>query len=407
MFFSNETKGCLSRRDFCLMMALSVMLLLSSGATGLAREKESVQHYKMLSTLEYGGKTQFRSRVEKLFTVRKQSLLDDKVRYVVSANNLDVVGEDLNSGQPSSFKELSFVVDGKTQHLSGTDKDLAFLEKLSNQCVVSLEKVTKKNVGKTWKQSFDVSSLGNSLPRELRFTLTAIPLETEAFGELVAVRALSEPFFVKVAKGKGAVGSIQCRVNCVYVFDSEFEDIYLSMSVFKAATNVNGINEKLQHVVTTLKTDAAGRSADFNELSKNKDFAKLVSKLGVTRSLKVVKGAPLPQWARVEGVRAAQVANICAATSCEGALNPVATVFIPVVSTIKLQSFSESITASTSSALLATAGGGGGGASDWFGMNLPTAAWGAGIGIGTVGLTGGLNDAGNVVYRTPAGYVGW
>jgi len=392
-------------RDFCLMMSLGIALLFTFGRASLAAQNESVQRYKMLSTLEYGGKSQFRSKVETLFTVRKQSLLDGKVRYVVSANNLDVVGEDLNSGQPSSFRELSFVVDGKTQHLSGTGKDLAFLEKVSNQCVKTLRKVTKKNVGQTWKQSFDVSSLGNSLPRELRFTLTAIPLETEAFGELVAVRALSEPFFVKTAKGESAVGSIQCRINCAYVFDSEFEDIYLSVSVFKAATNVNGINEKLQHVVMTRKTDATGRLADFNELSKDKDFEKLVSKLGLTSSLKVVKGAPLPQWARAEGVRAAQVANICAATSCEGALNPVATVFMPAACIVGLQSLSE--TSVTTSALLGAAGGrrrymgdtgseGGG----WFGWNWETAVWGTGIGFGTAGLAGAWDET-KTKYRSP------
>lgn len=395
-----------SGRDFCLVMSLGIALLFTFGRASLAAQNESVQRYKMLSTLEYGSKSQFRSKVETLFTVRKQSLVDGKVRYVVSANKLDVVGEGLNSGQPSSFRELSFVVDGKTQQLSGIDKDLAFLEKVSNQCVKTLRKVTKKNVGQTWKQSFDVSSLGNSLPRELRFTLTAIPLETETFGELVAVRALSEPFFVKTAKGESAVGSIQCRINCAYVFDSEFEDIYLSVSVFKAATNVNGINEKLQHVVTTRKTDATGRLADFNELSKDKDFEKLVSKLGLTSSLKVVKGAPLPQWARAEGVRAAQVANICAATSCEGALNPVATVFMPAACTVGLQSLSESV---TTSALLTAAGGrryrgetgGEGGGWDWFGWNWQTAAWGTGIGFGTAGLAGAWDET-ETKYRSPS-----
>jgi len=382
-------------------MFLSVVLCLASGGISLATPNESVQQYKIFSVLEYSGRGQFRNQVETLFTVRKQCLSDDKARYVLSADDLDVVGGDLNRGQLSSFRELSFVIDGKTQHLSGTDKDLALLEKVTNQCVKSLREVTKRNVGKTWKQAFDLSPLGNSVPGELRFTLTAIPVETEAFGELIGVRALSEPFFVKTAQGQGAAGSVQCRINSAYVFDSDFEDIYLSVSVFKAATNVNGFNERLQHTATTCRADTAGQIANLSDLGKDKDFEKLVSKLGLTSSLKVVEGAPLPQWARAEGVRAAQVANICAAASCEGALNPVATICLPVASTVGLQSFSESATTGT---LLAAGGAegvegveGGGGLQWWppwanIGWNLPTAAWGTAFGVGGAALGGAFDS---------------
>ena len=387
-----------SERAFCLVMSLSVVLWLTTGSAGLAAPNESVQQYKMLSVLEYSGKSQFRNEAETLFTVRKQCLSNDKARYVLSANDLDVAEGNLGSSQLSSFRELSFVIDGRTQHLSGTDKDLAFLEKVTNQCVKALREVTKRNVGKTWKQGFDLSSLGNSLPPEMRFTLTAIPLETEAFGELIGVRALSEPFFVKTANGRGAAGSVQCRINCAYVFDSEFEDVYLSVSVFKATTNVNGFNEKLQHTVTTCKADAAGWLTNLNDLGKDKDFEKLVSKLGLTSSLKVVKGGPLAQWARAEGVRAAQVANICAAASCEGALNPVVTICLPVASTVELQSFSESASTSTLLAAGGVEGTEGAGGLQWWppwaniGWNWPTAAWGAGLGVGGAALGGAFDS---------------
>ena len=36
------------------------------------------------------------------------------------------------------------------------------LEKINNECVRSLEKVTKNNVGKTWKQAFKMSSFGRT-----------------------------------------------------------------------------------------------------------------------------------------------------------------------------------------------------------------------------------------------------
>jgi len=90
MFFPNEKKCVLNRRDFCFMMVLSIMLLLpSSGITALARETESVQHYKMISSVEYKGEGQFRNQVETLFTVRKKNLSDDKVLYMLSGSNLE------------------------------------------------------------------------------------------------------------------------------------------------------------------------------------------------------------------------------------------------------------------------------------------------------------------------------
>ena len=65
------------------------------------------------------------------------------------------------------------------------------MKRVTNRCVRALTETTKENVGKTWKQRFDLASVDGCLVRELTFTLTAIPLETEAYGELIAVRALS------------------------------------------------------------------------------------------------------------------------------------------------------------------------------------------------------------------------
>lgn len=398
-----KLRGNCSKQGFSLAMSLSIALLLTFGRLGLAVQKESVQNYKLLSALEYSGRSQFRNQVETLCMVRKLASSDDKVQYFLSTNDFDLSGNNLlNSDERSSLKEWSFVIDDKTQYLSSTGKDSAFLEKVTNQCVKTLQKVTKNNVGKTWKQGFELSFLGDSVPRELKFTLTAIRLKTEVFGELIAVRALSEPFSVKIAKEKGGIGSVQSKINSVYVFDPEFEDVYLSISVFKATTNINGFNETLRHVVTTRKADTAGQPVDFSDLGKNKDFKKLVSKLGVTSSLKVVKGAPLPQWARTEGIRAAQIANICAATSCEGALNPVATVCLPAARTVELQSSGELIT--TGAPLAALYGGegqGGGWDWDWFGWNWQTAAWGTGITFGTLGAAGAFDDT-DTKYRSPA-----
>ncbi|NQT00506.1 MAG: hypothetical protein HQ580_00635 [Planctomycetes bacterium] len=342
----SKTKCFWIERNFYLMMVLSAVLLLSLGKVSLAAENESTQHFKMLSTVEYSGKGQFRNQVEALFTVKKQLLDDDKVRYFLSTNDFDLVrtdmleeaaGGSLDVGQQPSSGELSFVVDRKTKHLSVDNKDLALLEMVNNQCVKSLKKVTKENIGKTWKQSFNFPSLDKSLPDKLKFTLTAIQVETEVLGEMVAVRALSERFDVRAAKKKTGIGSIRSRIGAIYLFDPEIEDIYLSISVFEARTNINGSWEKLRHEVATYMTDAAGVSLDLSGLGKK--FETLVRKLGLARkSFKVVKESPLPQWALSEGLNASQVAGICAATACEGASNPVVTVWIPVARTVAMQS---------------------------------------------------------------------
>ena len=371
--------GELRRGRNVLSLCFVVALLLAMGSFARAADCESVQQYRMQSLLEYDGNTQFCNMAETVFTARRQLLSDGKARYVLSAE--DVAG--VSGAVPSSLKELSFVIDRKAQHLSGADGGLVLMEKVTNQCSASLKEVTMANVGKTWKQSFDLSLIGGSVPGELKFTLTAMPIETQAHGELIAVRALSEPFFVDITGG-----SARCRMNCAYVFCPDFEQIFFSASVFGAATNCNGFAEMLKHTVVTWKVDAAGEPAKFDQLGENKDFAKLVSRLGVTKPIEVVKAASLPQWARSEGVRTAQVANLCASVSCEGALNPVATIYVPAASTVGLQSFSESLTlnkvlAGAEGSEAPTGAAGGKESGFWppwenIGWNWPTAAWGVG-----------------------------
>jgi hypothetical protein len=339
----------------------------------------------MLSTVEYAGKGQFRNQVETLFTVRKQFLSDDQVRYFISTNDFDLIGDDLNSGQRSSSSELSFVVDNKTRHLSGTSKDLALLEIINNECVSSLKEVTKENIGKTWKQSFALPFLDHFLAVELEFTLTAIQLKTKAFGEMIAVRALSEPFIVKVTEGKGT-GDAKSRINAIYLFDPEIEDIYLSISVFEATTRVSGSNEKLRCEMATYKTDAAGVSVDLSDIDKK--FEKFVRKVGLSaKSIKVTKESSLPAWAQHKGLAAAQVSNLCAAMACEGASNPVVIVCMPAAHTLALQSAGKLITAGkieTISRLLVKNIPGVGG------MKIAVAPAFMGMSLGTVGaITGG------------------
>jgi hypothetical protein len=310
------------------MITLGVMLLLSFGAVGSASGEQSIGHFKMISVVEFTGKGQFRNQAETLFEVRKEAPSNNEYQYFITGNNLNP-----NLTEKSSPRTSSFVIDRNTRHLSGVGEDMTFWAKVNNESVDSLKiKVTKDSVGKTWKQSFSLSSLSDSLPSRLGFTLTAIKLKTEMYGEMIAVRALSEPFFVKTGND-----SIKSKINAVYLFDQKIEDVYLSISVFEGNTDVNGYKETLRHEVATYKTDSTGGSVDLSGLGQ--EFEKFVREVGLSRKdLKVVEESPLPQWAQSEGLTAAQVANICAAMACEGAPNPVITVCIPAAQTIGAQS---------------------------------------------------------------------
>ena len=371
------------KQNIYIVLTISIVFVLTFSQTTLLAKNENVNHFKMLSSLEYSGKSQFRNEVEMQCMV-KQVTTDDKVKYSLSTES------DLGSNK------MSFIIDDKNQILSSPEKNIELLEKVSNQCAKTLKKVTNQNIGKTWKQSFNISPLGESVPRQLNFTLTAIGVKTDSLGKLIAIRALSEPFFVKANKKDKNIGSIQSRINSIYVFDSELKDIYFSISVFKATTNTNGYNETLQHSVSTCKTDTTGKKIDLSELENSENFKKLISKLGITRNLKVVnKTSSLPNWVRVEGLRNAQVANICAATSCEGTLNP-ATICLPAAHAVELQSFSEP---KTTSAQLAESDDNN--IFNWFGWNWPTALWGAGVTFGTLGAAGAFDDT-DTKYRSPA-----
>ena len=96
-----------------LSLCSVLVLLLAIGSAGWTADSESVQQFRMQSLLEYSGKTQFCNKVETAFTAKRHQVDDGKVRYIVSAEEISGLGDSV----PSSLKELSFVVDRKTQHL--------------------------------------------------------------------------------------------------------------------------------------------------------------------------------------------------------------------------------------------------------------------------------------------------
>ncbi|NOR66225.1 MAG: hypothetical protein GQ528_02585, partial [Woeseiaceae bacterium] len=194
-----------------------MVLLLPLATVGLAAPEAEPGHYKMISTVEYTGNGQFRNQAETLFTVTQETLPDGRAQYSFYGND-DAPG----IGQESSLRTFDFILDRRTRQVSGVNQDMVFWARVNNECIKSLQKVTKSNVGKTWKQSFVLSPFDTSLPAELAFTLTAIDIETDEFGQMICVRALSEPFFVKVNNG-----FVNCKINTVYLFDPEIEEIYL------------------------------------------------------------------------------------------------------------------------------------------------------------------------------------
>ena len=319
----------------CLILVLSIGLFLPATARS-ADEGGQTQHYKMLSSVEYAGKTQFGHQIETFVTVRKQALPDGRTKYFISSDNLNLGSGGPESGGQPSPGGLSFVVDKKKTMLSESGGHLELIEKINNECIAALTVVSSENVGKTWKQSFHLPSTENLLPGGLTFTLTATPLETKVYGKLIGVRALSEPFIVRAANAKGGKGTVKARINAAYLFDPEMNDVYLSLSVFQAQTNMDGFNEVLRHEVATYKTDAAGTSVDLGGLGTK--FGAFAKEVGLTtKSQKVKEEGPLPAWARSEGLNAAQVTNVCAATACEGAANPVALIYVPLAKAVAMQ----------------------------------------------------------------------
>lgn len=319
---------------------LSLTLFLASSSPVLAQQDPSTENFKMISSIEYTGKGQFKNQIETIFNVDKTPLANGQsMSYSITSKDFDLVPSGPGAATGNSPKALFFVVDKTDWTISSASEELVFLRKVNNQCVKFLGKRTKDNVGKTWKQTFRFPDFEKSLPRELKFTVSAISVKTEKFGEMIAVRALSNPFAVKAAKKGKGTGLIKSRINVAYLFDSKIEDIFLSASVFEATTKINGFNEKLQHEIATYKTDAEGTALDLNGLGKK--FEKFIRKVGLSSdTVEVTKEAALPLWAHSIAAGSAQMANISGAIACEGASNPVLMVCIPTVHTISMQSLS-------------------------------------------------------------------
>lgn len=378
--FSAVVKG------LCVLVVLSLFVA-SFGKSAVASEGDNLQHYKMISTVEFSGKGQYRNAVETLLTVKKEVLSDNQIRYSLSARDYDLSG----SGA-STPGVISFVVDPQTKQITDADKDLVLFEKVTNECVSALKVTPAKNIGKTWSQSFKLPFLGKSFPNELKFTLTAIQIKNKSLGDMIAVRALSEPFTVKTMKADGKTGNVNSHINSVCLFDSQISEVYLSASVFAASTDINGSKESLRHEIAAYQSNSDGKPVITTSLGR--DFEKLIQKVGLTsKALEVKKKASLPNWACFEGLRTSQVASICASTACEGAANPVSTIYMPAIRTISLQSSGSIVSVGAAT----TVGSSLGGTAALGGMKVAVAPAFAGAGLGTAGTVAAAGGTGIAV----------
>ncbi len=314
-----------------ILFVLGMCLLFLQGPMAVYGETGGYS-FKMISTIEYSGKGQYRSQTENTYTVRKENQPNDVVNYTISSKSDDIAAE-YKDRVP---KEMVFSVDKNTRQMLSQNPELSSLETINNQCIKNFKKITKQDIGKSWEQTFSLSAPGYELPEQINFSLNAAGFKTNE-NEMIAVRALSEPFTVNISGPNGKTGTVKCKINAVYLFDTDVEEIYLSVSVFDATTKMNGYDEHLRNEVATYRFDKEGNPVNLSGISK--DFEKLIRKLGLRRDeLKVTQKVELPQWIKSLLVNTVEASNICAATACEGALNPVITVCAATCHTLQRHS---------------------------------------------------------------------
>ena len=367
------------QRSKIIYTLMTILLFLPISSFGIEQAGAQTHNFKMISTIEYSGQGQYRSQAESVSIVSREGLDGDMVRYNIRSTNSGT------PGQEGPADNLSYIIDTKTRRLLSESGEMSLLENINNQCVKSFRKLTKEDIGKSWERSFKLSVPGTHLPGELKFNLKAIGLKTDSQGKMIAVRAMSEPFFLNISTNKKKPQTIKCDIGAVYLFDTEVENIYLSVSVFEATTKFHGYDEKFRNEVATYMTDSSGAPVNLGGIGK--EFEQLVRKLGLSREeLKVTKKVTLPGWIQTDILKTAQACGICAATACEGALNPVITVCAVSARTIELQLAGKLITSGSlltvSKALVQTVPGIGT-------MKIAMAPALLGGGIGTVGTIAG------------------
>jgi hypothetical protein len=389
---------------YTVILSLAIVLICTKKPV-LANRPPPQQFYKMVSTVEYTGQGKYRSEAEAIVAVNRKDISDDKVSYTISSGQFDMRCQQQRQGKQSKEQGLSFVYDRKTREISECPKSLVPIQVKCNSCIPSLTNITAENIGKTWKQEYEEICFGGQCYSDMKFTVTAKTFQTEQLGEMIAVRALSEPVTLTVNPEEEKKQNIKLRANTFYLFDADMERVYLSISAFEQTTSINGYKEKVRYETAAYLADAQGNSIDLTGLDKK--FAKFVRKVGLVRKeLKIEEGEeiPLPAWVHSSdvGITSVQTCNMAAALACEGAANPVVLVFMPVNQALQAQSLGAFGVAGGSGtvgvAVVRDVVGMEGLSvvvpATIFGVSHGAAASMAGIGMGTTALVGNVGNEG-------------
>ncbi|PKL49167.1 MAG: hypothetical protein CVV39_03380 [Planctomycetes bacterium HGW-Planctomycetes-1] len=339
---------------FWLHILLAVAVSLPAGPIAYAQQTrqqaqsigQSVDYFYLVSTVEYTAKQgseerQYRHQVEPWFTVTSYPISKTQRHYNLSTHRLDVK-KGYIYGQYQDVNEINYDLTDK-RYMTSVDDDLQHLRKMNNACIDTLNGKAVNKVGETWTCRYDLRIFNHySLPDELKFTVSSIEVPTEKLGDLVAVRAISDPFMVKAVSQREEYGYVKCQVASVYLFDlyvmdRNSEDLYVSATKFMAATKMDGMTQQYCYEFGTYKTDSNSMPIDLNGLDYI--FEGFTQKIELTpEPLEVNQPTGMPFWARVEIVNAAQIASTCAAVTCEQAIvNPVASVYLAAARTYQFQ----------------------------------------------------------------------
>ncbi|MGA2915235.1 MAG: hypothetical protein ABSE89_04340 [Sedimentisphaerales bacterium] len=336
--------------DFWLRFLLAVAVSLPSGQIALAQQQKLRQqrtdYFKLISTIEYTAKRdneskEYRHQAEPWFMVTTIPQKGGQASYHLMTT--DFRFEDSNF--PQKYKdagEINYNLADK-RIMNGADADLTHVQLMNNECIKTIGDRVPNEVGKTWTCRFNLGIFNHySLPNELKFTVTSIKVPTAKLGDLVAVRAISDPFLVKAAAQTEGYGFVKCRMAAVYLFDpyseeTGQEDIYVSAMVFLASTKMDGMTQQYRYEFGTYKTDASAVSVDMNGLDKKLEG--FVRDIQLTpRPIEVNNPCCPPQWVQSEIGSVAQIASTCAAVACEQTIvNPVSNIYMAAARTYQLQ----------------------------------------------------------------------
>jgi hypothetical protein len=246
--------------DFWLRFLLAVIVTLPAGqivhAQQIQNSGQRTDYFHLISTVEYTAKEdkekkQYRHQAEACFAVTSWQTSAAQKHYRISTDQLKLK----NGYVYKEYKDISQINYDLTEqrYMTAVDDDLQHLKIMNNECVDTLKDKDIKGTGKTWTCRFDLRKFEHySLPAELKFTVSSIKVPTKKLGDLVAVRAISDPFMVKAVGQVEDYGYVKCQVASVYLFnpyvlDRNGEDLYVSATAFVATTKMDDVSQEYRY----------------------------------------------------------------------------------------------------------------------------------------------------------------